>query len=113
MSLLIFNFKKNGRTALYVASRGSFPGIVDMIIKAERDKMGRNCDRNSILTDHNVSENSFDEACSNYEFYEEMHGAQFRDLLSSLAKNHLDSNDWKKLAKHWYFTDEQILGKIF
>lgn len=43
-----------------------------------------------------------------------------RDLLWTLAKNYLEPNDWKRLARHWGFTEEHIqaiehqyTGKIF
>lgn len=31
-----------------------------------------------------------------------------RDLLWTLSKNYLEPTDWKKLARHWGFTEEHI-----
>ncbi|CAG2183203.1 unnamed protein product, partial [Oppiella nova] len=33
---------------------------------------------------------------------------QFKKILWNLSRNHLEMNDWKRLARFWDFTDEQI-----
>lgn len=37
-----------------------------------------------------------------------VHFGHIRKLLYHLARNHLQSNDWKRLARFWDFTEDQI-----
>ncbi|XP_074650626.1 uncharacterized protein LOC141905591 isoform X2 [Tubulanus polymorphus] len=48
--------EKGGRTALYMASRGSFIGIVDMIIKAERDRDFNSEDEDDQIVSDRIAE---------------------------------------------------------
>ncbi len=106
--------QQNGKSALYVASRGSFPTIVDMLIKAERDRTNKSCNRNSVISNYTASEDSYDSACNSnlYREHEDWNMEQVENLLGSLARNHLEESDWKKLAKYWQFSDDQIKGQI-
>ena len=98
-----------------MASRGSFPTIVDMLIRAERDRIQKSCNRNSVISNY-TSEDSYDSACNSNLYREngetDWNVEQVQNVLASLARNHLDENDWKKLAKYWQFTDEQIKGEV-
>lgn len=106
---------QSGRTALYVASRGSFQAIVDMLIKAERDNTlrpksssdgfsGRSGDQqNNDCCDAN------DHRCRR-ESNESIQINQMKKILWNLSRYHLEVNDWKRLAKIWDFTEEQIKG---
>lgn len=33
---------------------------------------------------------------------------QMRDMLGTVARQYLDNEDWKRLAKHWQFSEEQM-----
>ncbi|XP_063226202.1 ankyrin repeat and death domain-containing protein 1A-like isoform X2 [Bacillus rossius redtenbacheri] len=96
--------EQSGKTPLYIAARGSFTAIVDMIIKTARldypqpeeelcDAAGaagvRRCRyvEDAVTPDTNV---------------------RLRQLLWRLAYKHLADGEWKRLAHHWAFTDEQI-----
>lgn len=57
--------KASGRTALYIAARGSFPAIVDMLIKADRNRQSRSFSMYSELSrkcslERNISLDSTD-----------------------------------------------------
>lgn len=43
---------------------------------------------------------------------ENIHFSHIRKLLYHLARNHLENNDWKRLARFWDFTEEQIKGML-
>ncbi|GFY36613.1 ankyrin repeat and death domain-containing protein 1A [Trichonephila clavipes] len=94
-----------GRKALYIAARGSYTAIVDMLIKVER---------NQIVKPLMESEaDPSDPQCSpecvrQMERQAEAQQASMRDLLWTLSKNYLEPQDWKKLARHFGFTEEHI-----
>lgn len=100
---------------LFTTFRGSFTAIVDMLIKAEREKINK--DKVARMKEHAVSSET--NSLTSYKIYEteyetdfecnsENYTKQVRDLLWNLARNHLDAHDWKRLARHWNFTEEQI-----
>ncbi|KOC66568.1 Ankyrin repeat and death domain-containing protein 1A [Habropoda laboriosa] len=102
----------SGRTPLYIAARGSFTAIVDMIIKTAR-------------LDYPTPEDStFDKEIRDLtparrRWREGFRGEsissnnsalpeQIRSVLWKLAYKQLGPQDWKKLAMHWAFTPDQI-----
>ncbi|CAH0553626.1 unnamed protein product [Brassicogethes aeneus] len=104
-----------GRTPLYIAARGSFTAIVDMIIKTARldypaheDKPSANGRKESSgggLTrklSRKFRSGSKDEGRGHRD------SERFREVLYKLAYKHLGHQEWKKLASHWAFTDDQI-----
>lgn len=42
---------------------------------------------------------------------ESLNFGHIRKLLYYLSRHHLETNDWKKLARFWGFTEDQIKGK--
>ncbi|XP_054160145.1 ankyrin repeat and death domain-containing protein 1A-like [Oppia nitens] len=114
--------EKSGRTALYVASRGSFQAIVDMLIKAEREKFfklnqkphqsGNQCnDRLNNCRKETFDSDDCTDIDSNHCGHEINHNIslnQFKKILWNLSRNHLEVNDWKRLAKIWDFTEDQM-----
>ncbi|GBO26857.1 Ankyrin repeat and death domain-containing protein 1A [Araneus ventricosus] len=98
--------EKGGRKALYIAARGSYTAIVDMLIKVERSQTLKP------VMDNDAAEKA-DPQCSpecvrQTERQAEAQQASMRDLLWTLSKNYLDEQDWKKLARHFGFTEEHI-----
>lgn len=101
-----------------MASRGSFQAIVDMLIKAEREKVLRlkrtsdGCLRN-LRKDTTESEEFNDIEAINHcghDVNDSVQLNQMRKILWNLSRNHLEMNDWKRLARFWDFTEEQIKG---
>ncbi|KAF0685235.1 Uncharacterized protein FWK35_00037574, partial [Aphis craccivora] len=95
-----------GKTPLYIAARGSFTAIVDMIIKTarleytpkkrtkpktpeERRKWKCNPDLDVSIALQETDEN-------------------LESILRKLSHKQLSPGEWKKLAHLWAFTDEQI-----
>ncbi|XP_014667960.1 PREDICTED: ankyrin repeat and death domain-containing protein 1B-like [Priapulus caudatus] len=95
--------EKNGRSSLYIAARGSFVAIVDMLIKAERDSDAKLHDNNKPgwFPQEGVANN-----CLHNVDYTDVEAMQ--SILWKLATKHLHPHDWKQLAFHWNFTEEQI-----
>uniref|UniRef100_A0A4W3GER6 Ankyrin repeat and death domain containing 1B n=1 Tax=Callorhinchus milii TaxID=7868 RepID=A0A4W3GER6_CALMI len=87
---------QQGKTPLGVAARGNHIIIVDMIIKAERYFAWKEVSLVkafyplSFKPDRTTQTN------------------QLRTAMWNLANHHLKPKDWKKLAFHWNFTEEQI-----
>ncbi|RWS22047.1 ankyrin repeat domain containing protein 26-like protein, partial [Leptotrombidium deliense] len=110
--------ERSGRTALYIAARGSFTAIVDMLIKAEREKnqklrLSGKCSRNSSVErntsiESNETQGTYSCDHSNGEFSNENFMRKIREILWSLSRNHLSIQDWKRMARHWGFTEEHI-----
>ncbi|XP_026994407.2 ankyrin repeat and death domain-containing protein 1B isoform X2 [Tachysurus fulvidraco] len=92
---------RQGKTALGVAARADIVIVVDMIIKAERYFSWRkpNAETNEDLQDE-----------FSLTFKPDHHAEtkQVRSILWNLAYRLLSKNEWKKLAEHWAFTEEQI-----
>ncbi|KAJ6220911.1 hypothetical protein RDWZM_006723 [Blomia tropicalis] len=123
----LFATEKSGRTALYIASRGSFTCLVDMLIKAERNQFFRmkptqcsddNVTETYISTDldsqtntevnEDVGGNNFQSNEMTISEPDSIHFGHIRKLLYYLSRNHLESSDWKQLARFWDFTEDQI-----
>ncbi|CAG2117106.1 unnamed protein product [Medioppia subpectinata] len=110
--------EKSGRTALYVASRGSFQAIVDMLIRAEREKILKlKINRDGLRLSQNSRKETFEsEDCNDieatnhceHEINQNISLNHFKKILWNLSRNHLEMNDWKRLARLWSFTEEQI-----
>ncbi|KAH1005942.1 hypothetical protein HUJ04_006838 [Dendroctonus ponderosae] len=102
--------EQGGRTPLYIAARGSFTAIVDMIIKTARldypgtEENGDNKKEGSGLKpklSRRWRSTSKDEGrAKEYE--------RLKEILYKLAYKHLGHGEWKRLAHHWAFTDDQI-----
>ncbi|XP_028851603.1 ankyrin repeat and death domain-containing protein 1B isoform X2 [Denticeps clupeoides] len=92
---------KQGKTALGVAARADAVVIVDMIIKAERYFTWR---KNNHVPDgflHN-------EFPLTFKLDHRMDTKEIRTTIWNLAYKSFKRNDWKKLAEHWTFTEEQV-----
>lgn len=111
---------QSGRTPLYIAARGSHTAIVDILIKADRMRSNRcgtsgnsnNCSRKSSIErntsiESNETQSTYARDCPSTELGES-YLKQIKELLWSLSRNHLEVQDWKRLAKVWDFTDEHI-----
>lgn len=116
--------EKTGKTPLGLASRGSFIGIVDMIIKADRYQQSKRDEKQSqvqcgkyhhcfysatcnALTSHHSRSSS---ESNDVQFKRASHegAAAMKDILWKLATKQLKPNDWKKLAKHWNFSEAHV-----
>ncbi|KAF7991747.1 hypothetical protein HCN44_010548 [Aphidius gifuensis] len=100
--------EKGGKnTLLYIAARGSFTAIVDMIIKTARLEYPK--DRNAV-ENNDVRRKWIDES-QGIKINEENNDSiaeHVQHILQRLARDELGPGDWKKLAIHWDFTQEQI-----
>ncbi|CAK9827321.1 Ankyrin repeat and death domain-containing protein 1A [Anthophora retusa] len=103
---------QSGRTPLYIAARGSFTAIVDMIIKTARldyptpeDSTSDKEIRDLTPARRRWREGSRGESISSNNSALPEH---VRSVLWKLAYKQLGPEDWKKLALHWAFTYDQI-----
>ncbi|XP_043597879.1 ankyrin repeat and death domain-containing protein 1A-like isoform X1 [Bombus pyrosoma] len=104
--------EQSGRTPLYIAARGSFTAIVDMIIKTARLDYPTPEDSTSDkeIRDLTPARRRWREGSrggsitSNNGAFSE----HIRSILWKLAYKQLGPEDWKKLALHWAFTNDQI-----
>ncbi|KAL7836602.1 hypothetical protein AOLI_G00278860 [Acnodon oligacanthus] len=89
------------KTALGVAARADIVIIVDMIIKAERyfNWLKSNPGANGTLQD---------ESPLTFKPDRRSETKQVRDVMWKLAYSLLKQNEWKKLAQHWGFTEQQV-----
>ncbi|XP_060763139.1 ankyrin repeat and death domain-containing protein 1B isoform X2 [Neoarius graeffei] len=92
---------RQGKTALGVAARADVVIIVDMIIKAERYFSW-------IKSNTETNEDLHDEFSLTFKPDHRAETKQVRGMLWNLAYKLLSKNEWKKLAEHWAFTEEQI-----
>ena len=110
-----------------MASRGSFQAIVDMLIRAEREKffklnqMSHKQNQSNHSNDRlkNCRKETFDsDDCTDLESNHCGHEVnqnnisltQLKKILWNLSRNHLEINDWKRLARIWDFSEDQIKG---
>ena len=88
-----------------------------MLIKAERDRVFKrrhskdqfvqNCGRDTLESeDCNECEANH---CG-HEVNKEIQLNHMKKVLWNLSRYHLEVNDWKRLARIWGFTEEQIKG---
>ncbi|ENN72374.1 hypothetical protein YQE_11009, partial [Dendroctonus ponderosae] len=99
--------EQGGRTPLYIAARGSFTAIVDMIIKTARldypgtEENGDNKKEGSGLKpklSRRWRSTSKDEGrAKEYE--------RLKEILYKLAYKHLGHGEWKRLAHHWAYKE--------
>lgn len=93
-----------------------------MLIKAERDQFFRlkptACSEDNV-TETYISTDFDTQTQSEYNYndfdlqeQENVNFGHIRKLLLHLSRNHLESNDWKKLARFWDFTEDQIKGNV-
>ncbi|XP_044756655.1 ankyrin repeat and death domain-containing protein 1A-like isoform X2 [Coccinella septempunctata] len=110
--------EQGGRTPLYIAARGSFTAIVDMIIKTARldyppqddqsnggsvrERQGRS------RISRSSSRRKWSVRASRDETQRLRESERLREILYKLAYKQLGPGEWKKLAQHWAFTDDQI-----
>ncbi|XP_007903583.1 ankyrin repeat and death domain-containing protein 1A [Callorhinchus milii] len=92
---------KQGKTPLGVAARGNHIIIVDMIIKAERYFAWKETHQDNTVVPVASYPLSFKPDRTTQT-------NQLRTAMWNLANHHLKPKDWKKLAFHWNFTEEQI-----
>ncbi|XP_053466139.1 ankyrin repeat and death domain-containing protein 1B [Ictalurus furcatus] len=92
---------RHGKTALGVAARADVVIIVDMIIKAERYFSW-------IKSNAETNEDLHPEFSLTFKPDHRAETKQTRNMLWNLAYRLLSKNEWKKLADHWAFTEEQI-----
>ncbi|XP_015432293.1 PREDICTED: ankyrin repeat and death domain-containing protein 1A-like [Dufourea novaeangliae] len=104
--------EQSGRTPLYIAARGSFTAIVDMIIKTARldypAPEASTSDKE--IRDLTPARRRWREGSRGGSISSNNCGLpeHIRSVLWKLAYKHLGPEDWKKLALHWAFTQEQI-----
>ncbi|KZC10409.1 Ankyrin repeat and death domain-containing protein 1A, partial [Dufourea novaeangliae] len=107
-----YMFTQSGRTPLYIAARGSFTAIVDMIIKTARldypAPEASTSDKE--IRDLTPARRRWREGSRGGSISSNNCGLpeHIRSVLWKLAYKHLGPEDWKKLALHWAFTQEQI-----
>ncbi|XP_068911669.1 ankyrin repeat and death domain-containing protein 1A-like isoform X1 [Tenebrio molitor] len=105
--------EQGGRTPLYIAARGSFTAIVDMIIKTARLDYPAHEDQTNGT---NKKDNNFKPALSTARSKwrsskDDSRGRdneRLREILYKVAYKQLGPGEWKMLAHHWAFTEEQI-----
>lgn len=91
-----------GHTADGSALNGTGGGSLDEYeIHEIHDKASSNRNRNHSELDREEEEEAEAAAAA-------IHYGHIRKLLYHLARNHLQSNDWKRLARFWDFTEDQI-----
>ncbi|XP_068082539.1 ankyrin repeat and death domain-containing protein 1A-like [Anabrus simplex] len=89
-----------GRTPLYIAARGSFTTIVDMIIKTARVDTAKPDEELEPIV-------RFNRKCR-MNCDGQVDRESFQKLLWRVAYKQLRQGEWKRLALHWTFTDDQI-----
>ncbi|XP_074494302.1 uncharacterized protein ankdd1b [Sebastes fasciatus] len=92
---------KQGKTALGVAVRADEAIIVDMIIKAERYYAWRKANPD-------VDERIHSECPLTFKLDHRFETKQLRSMAWRLAYELLKPGDWKSLAEHWGFTQDQV-----
>ncbi|XP_076853772.1 uncharacterized protein ankdd1b isoform X2 [Brachyhypopomus gauderio] len=92
---------RQGKTVLGVAARADVVIVVDMIIKAERYYSW-------IKSSGEATESLHDEYPLTFKLDHRAETKQVRDVMWSLAYKLLKQNEWKKLAHHWEFTEQQV-----
>ncbi|XP_019907763.2 ankyrin repeat and death domain-containing protein 1A [Esox lucius] len=92
---------KQGKTALAVAARAGEVIIVDMIIKAERYFTWKTAN-----TEFN--ENLHSQSPLKFKLDHRSESKQIRATAWHLAYRLLKPRDWKSLATHWHFTEQQV-----
>ncbi|XP_046401177.1 ankyrin repeat and death domain-containing protein 1A-like isoform X4 [Ischnura elegans] len=115
--------EQGGKTPLYIAARGSFTAIVDMIIKTARldypiDKDGCGSSEDKELGHQNsnatrrrrrgpwrrLSSGVAEGAVVSPPRCQE----RLRELLWKVSYKQLGPGEWRRLALHWKFTEDQI-----
>ncbi|KAK6313275.1 hypothetical protein J4Q44_G00166220 [Coregonus suidteri] len=92
---------KQGKTALGVAARADEVIIVDMIIKAERYFTWRRANTE-------LNENLHSQCPLTFKIDHRAESKQVRGKAWHLAYHLLEPGDWKRLALHWNFTEQQV-----
>ncbi|XP_068994985.1 ankyrin repeat and death domain-containing protein 1B isoform X1 [Embiotoca jacksoni] len=92
---------RQGKTALGVAARANEVIIVDMIIKAERYCAWRKANPE-------LNESVHSEYPLTFKLDHRYETKQLRSMAWRLAHELLKAGDWKRLAEHWGFTEEQV-----
>uniref|UniRef100_A0A8C7K5F4 Ankyrin repeat and death domain containing 1B n=1 Tax=Oncorhynchus kisutch TaxID=8019 RepID=A0A8C7K5F4_ONCKI len=92
---------KQGKTALGVAARADEVVIVDMIIKAERYLTWR-------MANTELNENLHSQTPLTFKLDHRTESKQTRSTAWHLAYRLLKPGDWKRLALHWHFTEQQV-----
>ncbi|XP_065169761.1 ankyrin repeat and death domain-containing protein 1A-like [Atheta coriaria] len=110
--------EQGGRTPLYIAARGSFTAIVDMIIKTARLDYPQEEEKNTkerrsckpVLNTARLKWHSFskDECEETPVATSHRDNERLRAVLYKLSYKQLGPGEWKRLAQHWAFTEEQI-----
>uniref|UniRef100_A0A8K9UHF5 Ankyrin repeat and death domain containing 1B n=1 Tax=Oncorhynchus mykiss TaxID=8022 RepID=A0A8K9UHF5_ONCMY len=92
---------KQGKTALAVAARADEVIIVDMIIKAERYFTWRRANTE-------LNENLHSQSPLTFKLDHRAESKHVRGTAWHLAYRLLEPGDWKRLALHWHFTEQQV-----
>ncbi|KAJ8914197.1 hypothetical protein NQ315_015970 [Exocentrus adspersus] len=101
--------EQGGRTPLYIAARGSFTAIVDMIIKTARlDYPAHEEQANTGKKEGLRPKLSRKWRTNSKDDGRGKESERLREVLYKLAYKHLSHGEWKRLASHWAFTDDQI-----
>ncbi|XP_018577146.1 ankyrin repeat and death domain-containing protein 1A-like [Anoplophora glabripennis] len=101
--------EQGGRTPLYIAARGSFTAIVDMIIKTARlDYPSHEEQTNSGRRESLRPKLSRKWRTNSKDDGKGKESERLREVLYKLAYKHLSHGEWKRLASHWAFTEDQI-----
>ncbi|GLH07996.1 Tankyrase-like Protein [Gryllus bimaculatus] len=91
---------QGGKTPLYIAARGSFTAIVDMIIRTARLDYPQ---PDGDSPEAGLRAGKWRHSCDGHASNERL-----RDVLWKVASKQLSAGEWKRLAHHWAFTDDQI-----
>ncbi|XP_023215354.1 ankyrin repeat and death domain-containing protein 1A-like [Centruroides sculpturatus] len=94
--------EKGGRKPLYIAARGSYTAIVDMLIRVEREQNLKFSPSSDFLESQDIT------VIQQAEEQAEAQQKRMRQLLWSLANNYLEAGEWRRLARYWGFTEEHI-----
>lgn len=90
-----------------------------MLIKAERNNaFKRRQNRDRLVANHQKEtfESDFCNESDENNYRESNHEIQLnqmKKILWNLSRYHLEVNDWKRLARIWDFTEEQIKGEQY
>ncbi|XP_065215525.1 ankyrin repeat and death domain-containing protein 1A-like isoform X3 [Planococcus citri] len=97
--------EQGGKTPLYIAARGSFTAIVDMIIRTARLEYPSNSNDNHAITRR---QSRWSQGPDFDLLGPKENNERFLEVLWKLSHKYLEPGEWKKLAYRWNFTAEQI-----
>lgn len=105
--------EKTGKTCLQVAARAGNVNVVDMLIKADRQRALRMLNATCSEDNHRCF---YGEECGllkeddgeGYSLSKIEYEDKLVEILFTLSQRHLKAADWKSLAHYWRFSDEHV-----